>query len=104
MQGKLVVIQVPEILTTERLLLRRPLLSDATAIYEYACDPEVTRYMDWWTHTDIRDSVAFSGGMCPTMESWSSIFFGYHGQTFRRSRKGSRQACDVLDRPGLQPL
>ena len=101
MQGKLVVIQVPEIFTTERLLLRRPLLSDATAIYEYACDPEVTRYMDWWTHTDIRDSVAFSGGMCPTMESWSRILWGHYSQTFRRSRKSSGQARDVPDRPGL---
>gem|GEM_PF-5778901 len=58
-------IQVPEIFTTERLLMRRPLLSDATAIYEYACDPEVTRYMDWWTHTDIRDSVAFLEACAP---------------------------------------
>jgi len=61
--------QVPEIFTTERLLIRRPLLSDAAAIYEYASDPEVTRYMDWRTHIDIRDSVTFLEACAPRWES-----------------------------------
>ncbi|MBW4579017.1 MAG: GNAT family N-acetyltransferase [Tildeniella nuda ZEHNDER 1965/U140] len=52
-------ILAPSSLITDRLILRRPLLSDAAAIFEYACDPEVTRYMDWQTHTDIQDTVKF---------------------------------------------
>ena len=62
-------IQALEILTTVRLVLRRPLLSDAAAIYEYASDPEVTRYMEWRTHTDIRESVEFLETCAPRWES-----------------------------------
>ena len=62
-------IQVPEIFTTERLVMRRPLLSDAVDIYEYASDPEVARYMAWRTHSDIRESVAFLETCAPAWES-----------------------------------
>jgi RimJ/RimL family protein N-acetyltransferase len=58
-QGRVIVIQAPEVFTTDRLVLRRPSLSDTADIHEYASDPEVTRYMDWRTHTDIRESVEF---------------------------------------------
>lgn len=51
--------QAPDPLITDRLILRRPSLSDAAAILEYASDPEVTRYMTWQTHTDIQDTVEF---------------------------------------------
>jgi ribosomal-protein-alanine N-acetyltransferase len=51
--------QAPEIITTDRLVLRRPTLSDAADIYAYAHDPEVTRYMVWPTHVDISESIAF---------------------------------------------
>jgi len=50
--------RVPETLTTRRLVLRRPKLSDAAAIYEYGGDPEVTRYMDWPTNSSVADVVA----------------------------------------------
>jgi RimJ/RimL family protein N-acetyltransferase len=53
------VIQAPEIFSTERLTLRRPLLSDAADIHEYASDPEVTRYMEWRTHTDANQAIEF---------------------------------------------
>ena len=36
-----------EVIDLERLRLRRPRLSDAPAILEYASDPEVARYADW---------------------------------------------------------
>lgn len=49
----------PEIITTERLILRRPQPTDAAATYEYASDPEVTRFMDWPTHTGPRESADF---------------------------------------------
>lgn len=61
--------QPPDPLITDRLILRRPLLSDAAAIYEFACDPEVTRYMDWRTHTDIQDAVEFLESCAPRWES-----------------------------------
>jgi len=51
--------QVPKVLTTERLVLRRPSLSDASDIYEYACDSEVTLYMDWHIHTNIFQTNEF---------------------------------------------
>jgi ribosomal-protein-alanine N-acetyltransferase len=44
---------IPETISTPRLLLRRPRLSDAAAIFEYASDPEVTRFMDSPRHRTI---------------------------------------------------
>ena len=50
----------PEQLTTQRLLLRRPLASDAEAIFSrYSADPEVTRYLSWPRHTGLDDTQAF---------------------------------------------
>lgn len=48
----------PETIATARLLLRRPKLSDASAVYEYCRDPEVTRYMDWPASSQIGDTIA----------------------------------------------
>lgn len=52
-------ILAPETITTDRLALRRPRLTDAADIFAYACDPDVTRYMDWPTHQRVEDSAAF---------------------------------------------
>ncbi len=52
-------IQAPHTLITNRLILRRLLLSDAEAVFEYGSNPEVTRYMIWRNHTAIQDAVAF---------------------------------------------
>ena len=50
----------PEIISTERLLLRKPEMEDAVAIFElYAQDPEVTRYLTWAPHQSIRDTNLF---------------------------------------------
>ena len=46
-EGK-VFADLPE-LETERLLLRRMRLDDAEAMFAYASDPEVTRYVLWRT-------------------------------------------------------
>lgn len=40
-------------LETERVLLRPMRVSDAADMYDYAKDPEVTRYLLWKPHTDI---------------------------------------------------
>jgi [ribosomal protein S5]-alanine N-acetyltransferase len=49
-----------EAIETERLVLRRPVASDAPAIFSrYASDPDVTRYMSWPTHTSVNDAHTF---------------------------------------------
>jgi len=52
-------VQTPEVFTTERLVLRRPRLSDAEAIFEYASDPKVIHYMDYYPRTDVSEVVDF---------------------------------------------
>jgi RimJ/RimL family protein N-acetyltransferase len=47
---------------TERLVLRHPALADTMAVYEYASDPYVTRFMDWPT---LHDSLAQGGSDSP---------------------------------------
>lgn len=52
--------KAPSQFRTERLLLRKPTLSDAGEIYRrYASDPEVTRYLSWPCHQSIDDTRAF---------------------------------------------
>jgi ribosomal-protein-alanine N-acetyltransferase len=46
-------------LETGRLLLRRMRLDDAEAMFAYASDPEVTRYVLFETHRSIDDSKEF---------------------------------------------
>jgi len=53
-------LHAPARLVTERLVLRRPELRDADAIFSrYASDPEVTRYMSFPTHRSVDDARAF---------------------------------------------
>jgi ribosomal-protein-alanine N-acetyltransferase len=45
---------------TARLVLRRPQLADAPAIFErYAGDPEVTRFLSWPRHASLDATLAF---------------------------------------------
>lgn len=49
-----------ETIRTERLLLRKPVIEDASDIFErYASDAEVTRYLAWPMHTSVDDTRAF---------------------------------------------
>jgi RimJ/RimL family protein N-acetyltransferase len=51
---------VTETLETARLVLRRPVASDAQAIFAgYASDPEVTRYLAWPRHLAIEETHMF---------------------------------------------
>jgi len=44
----------PEAIKTERILLRKPRMDDASVIFETnAQDPEVTRYLVWKPHKII---------------------------------------------------
>ena len=50
----------PERIATARLVLRKPRLDDAGAIFEeYGRDPAVTRYMIWPTHQSVADAETF---------------------------------------------
>lgn len=50
----------PEIIETERLVLRKPRMDDALVIFEtYAQDPEVTRYLVWRPHKDLQETEQF---------------------------------------------
>jgi [ribosomal protein S5]-alanine N-acetyltransferase len=52
--------KAPERLETQRLILRRPEMSDAQAIFtRYAADPEVTRYVAFPRHQTLADTEAF---------------------------------------------
>ncbi len=42
---------IPPVIETSRLILRPFTIDDVDAVWAYASDPEVTRYMDWSTHT-----------------------------------------------------
>jgi RimJ/RimL family protein N-acetyltransferase len=49
-----------ETIQTARLLLRKPGMEDASAIFEaYAQDPEVTRYLVWKPHRNIQETEQF---------------------------------------------
>lgn len=66
--------QVPEILNTRRLVLRRPRLSDAAAIFaEYAQDSEVTKYLVWRPHREIKETVDFLAGCLARWESGEEL-------------------------------
>jgi len=52
--------EVPETIQTKRLILRKPRMEDAQAVFEgYAQDPEVTRYLVWKPHQNIRETEQF---------------------------------------------
>jgi len=47
----------PESITTARLVLRKPRIEDAPLIFEtYAQDPEVTRYLTFRPHQNLRET------------------------------------------------
>ena len=46
-------------MTTDRLVLRRPTLNDASSVYAYGSDPEVTRYLAFPTHRSVADAEQF---------------------------------------------
>ncbi len=43
----------PETMQLHRIRLRRPVVTDADAIFEYGRDPEVARYADWPVRTSM---------------------------------------------------
>ncbi len=63
------VMKPPTHFETHRLILRPPVLEDASTIFEeYAQDPEVTRYLVWRPHPSIEDTQTF---LRRCIEAWS---------------------------------
>ena len=53
-------VRAPATIETDRLVLRRPLASDAQAVFaRYAGDPAVTRFLGWRTHRSVVDTQMF---------------------------------------------
>jgi len=53
-------VRAPAAIQTDRLLLRRPLVSDADMVFaRYAADPAVTRFLGWRTHRSVGDTQLF---------------------------------------------
>jgi len=65
----------PETIVTDRLVLRRPALTDAPAIYEYGRDPEVTRYLVFRTHKSLADAEGFLGTCRARWESGEEYYW-----------------------------
>ena len=66
--------QPPETIETARLVLRRPRLEDAEAIFaNYAQDPDVTRYVTWAPHPDVAVTRQF---VASRQQAWDT------GETF----------------------
>ena len=58
-------------LETTRLILRQPLMSDATEIFErYASDAEVTRFLGWPRHQSVSDTEAFLRFSAEEWDRW----------------------------------
>lgn len=56
-------------LETERLILRKLRAEDDEAVFAYASDPEVARYVGWDVHRSIEDSRAY---IDVTLESYAN--------------------------------
>ncbi|HEX3048174.1 MAG TPA: GNAT family protein [Bacillota bacterium] len=71
-------------LETERLLLRKFELSDAADMFEYASDPEVTRYLTWDCHRSIDNSLGF---IRYTLDRYQNDETGDWGIVLKKNRK-----------------
>src|SRR3989442_10046427 len=55
----------PEVIETDRLRLRRPVMEDAAAIFStYAQDPEVARFVSWSVHPSVDVTRKFVEEYC----------------------------------------
>ena len=65
--------RILETLTTRRLILRRPRLEDAEAIFSrYSGDAEVTRYLGWPRHQTVDDARSFVAFSDSVWSRWSA--------------------------------
>ena len=70
-------LQAPETFETARLILRRPRLTDASAIFaEYCQDPEATKYLIWRPHQHMQETIDFLTGCLTRWESGEEFTWG----------------------------
>lgn len=63
--------KAPETLVTERLVLRKPTIEDAKAIFQrYASDPKVCHYLGWKRNESIEDTKRFLMRSNQTWKTW----------------------------------
>lgn len=63
-------INLPDEISTNRLILRQPQLSDAAALFDaYTQDAAVARYMVWVPHKSVFETEGFIAYCC---EAWSN--------------------------------
>jgi [ribosomal protein S5]-alanine N-acetyltransferase len=68
--------EAPEIIETSRLKLRSPYIKDAPAIFEqYAQDEEVTKYMTWRSHSNIKTTQKFLAGCISEMTAKTACYW-----------------------------
>ena len=76
-KSRICMFPAPENLITERLILRRPQLTDAVASFEeYAHDLEVTKYLTWRPNQNIKETIAFLNGCLARWESGEELSWG----------------------------
>jgi ribosomal-protein-alanine N-acetyltransferase len=85
----------PETFQTERLILRKPRMDDAPAIFEaYAQDPEVTRYLVWKPHEDVCETEQF---LSACLELWHAGKDFAYAITLKEEKK-------LIGMLGLHPM
>ena len=63
--------KAPERIETNRLVLRKPTLADAEAVFaRYASDPDVTKFMGWQRHESVEETRAFLAFSDAEWERW----------------------------------
>lgn len=62
--------QAPLRIKTPRLVLRPPVASDAAAIFAYASDPDVIRFMSWPRHRSMADTASFLDFAAKVWRRW----------------------------------
>jgi len=76
---------VPEVVNTERLVVRRLRYEDADEIfYTYASKPEATRYVAWPAHRSIADTRAFLNHTVPAWNKGLEYSFSIRLRAYNR--------------------
>jgi RimJ/RimL family protein N-acetyltransferase len=96
----------PDRITTDRLVLRRPIAGDAAAIFAaYFGDLEVARYLSWPRHTNVAQTCEFIEFRDAEWARWSAgpylietregLLLGGSGFSFQTTQLAS---CRVLEK------
>lgn len=80
-------------LETDRLLLRGLSLDDAEDIFEYASDPDVSRYNTWSVHESIEDSKRFLDAVMEEYENHELASWGI----FHKADKKLIGTCGIAN-------